>query len=250
MAFGSDKAFGTGGGTANEATIVLAPGSTVGNETGHLIVAAFACDNTATTDTDGGKVTGVTDSMGSVWTKAVEFTNGQGAVKAGAVISVWYAICAADYGGGASITATLSTTADNDATAGTAWVFTRDTAKVVEIEATNTLANDAASEVGSLNATTANIECLRIRAAAIEADDTTLNNTPTSTWTACSSISNGTGAAGMAVRMEFLISTATGAASTPDWTASGTPDSASVYVAFKELITAPRKMHSYRQRRI
>jgi len=115
-----------------------------------------------------------------------------------------------------------------------AWNYPITPDATIVIEATNTLANDGA-DPGSLDATTANIACLRIRGIAGETNDTTAL-TVTSSWTAFTG-NNTAGnptASNMGVRGEFIISTGTGAASDPTYVAA---DHASVYVAFKEKFT-------------
>lgn len=228
MAFASVGTLGTVGSiTANQSSVVLTTTATL--EAGNLGVIVIAVDNNQTTDGDEGAVSSVADSAGNTWTKAGEFCNGQGSAQAGATCSVWYCKVPVDLASGGTITANLTNNTSRDATAATAWEFT--VQGTVAVEATNTLANDAA-DLGSLNATTTNIECLRIRAAALEGIITSVTNTATwSNFTLKSA--GGAAAADMNAWAEFLISTATGAASDP--TASASRDCASVYVAFKEV---------------
>lgn len=228
MTIASVGSLGTVGSvTADQSTLVLTTSATL--EAGNLGVIVIGVDNNQTTDGDEGAVSGVVDSAGNTWTKAAEFTNGQGAAKAGATCSVWYCRAATQLTSGGTITATFTNNTSRDAAAATAWEFT--VGGTVAIEGTpGTLADD--TNLTSLNVTTTNIACLRIRAAGIEGTGVA-PMTVTSTWTEFTFASAG-GAAGanMNAWAEFLISTGTGAASDP--AASANRDAASVYVAFKE----------------
>lgn len=197
-------------------------------------VLIIAVDNNQTTDGDEGAVTSVTDSGGvNVWSKAVEFCNGQGSAQAGATVSIWYSLITSVLVGG-TITANFSNSASRDKAAWTLREFSKGAGTTVAIEGTpGTLANDGA-DPGSLDVTTANIACLRIRGIAAESNDTTALTTTDGTWTAFNgaTTTGGGSAANQAVRAEFKISTATGAASNPTLYAA---DCASAYAAFKEV---------------
>lgn len=214
--------------TANQASTLTA---SFARTAGRLYVIVVAVDNNQTTDGDEGAVTSITHS-GESFTKAAEFTNGQGAAQAGATVSIWYLVAAANAGNNTG-TINFSNSTSRDKSASTVGEFTRDTTQTIAVEATNTLANDGA-DPGSLNATTANIECLRVRGIAAETNSITAL-TPTTNWTAWDGNQTGGGgsAANMAVRAEHRISTGTGDASDPTLFAA---DCASVYVAFKEVI--------------
>ncbi len=243
MAFSS---IGNLGGTANantNQTSIAMTTAMTNAPAGSLVIVVVAADNTVTTDTDGNKVSAVNDSAGNTYTKAIEFTNGQGAAQAGTVCAVYYSVLTSALNTGGTITATLGgTTTHNDAQAMMAWCFGI-TGNSVEIEATNTLAGDGTggTSIGSLNATTANIECLRIRATSFEIASGTFNspNTwpPTTNWTAMDMrhSSSGGGASAQSVGGEFRISTATSDASNPSDMLTANVDLASVYVAFREV---------------
>lgn len=234
MAFGSGTSLGNGGSsTANQTSIVAT--LAVQANAGTFVWIAFAVDNFATTTGDEGAISGVVDSAGgNTWEKAVEFCNPSAspAAQAGATVSIWYcrALVNAIPNGG-TITATLTNTASRDASAWTARSHTKGSQTRVVVEKTGTLANNAA-DPGSLNATTINVECLRIRAIASETNSTTAL-TATSTWTEQTGNRSGSGSAtaNQTIRAEFLISTATGAASDPTYISA---DHASAYVAFRE----------------
>jgi hypothetical protein len=92
---------------------------------------------------------------------------------------------------------------------------------------------------GSLDATTPNVECLRVRAIASEGNTGTLL-TQTSGWTRFGLARSGTGTADteMEVRGEWRIATGTSFPSAPTGGA-GIADHASAYVAFNEQGVVP-----------
>lgn len=239
MAFASIGTLGTGSsGSNNQSSMTLTTVTNAGVP-GNLAVWILAMDNNQTTDGDEVAVTGVTDSAGNRWTKALEFTNGQGSAQAGHLCSMWYSVLLNALPIGATLTATLSNNTSRDVSTSSAWLFSIAT-NTVAIEATNTLANDAA-DPGSLTATTANIECLRIRGIGAETNSATAL-TNTASWTLFSSTQVGSPtAAGSAIRGEFIISTTTSAASDPTFVSA---DMASIYVAFKESTLSPKTLSS------
>lgn len=222
--------------TPNQASAALGVWSTAA-AVGDLAVIVVAVDNNQTTDGDEGAVTSVTDSGGNVYSKAIEFCNGQGSAQAGATCSIWYSdITTAISAGTGSTTINFSNNASRDASAITGWLFTKAAGQTVAIAATNTLANDAGAP-GSLNATTANIACLRIRGLASETNSV-VAYTGTALWTQFNSVAanSGTDTTSMTVHAEFHISTGTSDASAPTWVV--TEDHASAYVAFNETPAA------------
>lgn len=232
MAFTDLGGFGTAqSSTANQASTTLTTSATA--NAGNLFIIIVAVDNNQTTDGDEGAVTSVTDSVGgNTWIKGLEFCNGQGAAQAGATCSLWYSLLSSQLASGSVITVNFSNSASRDKSVIISEVFSVATGNTVAVEATNSLANDGA-DPGSLNATTANIACLRFRGIASETNSTT-SLTPTTNWTPVSAnqTAGGGAAANMAARAEFIISTGTSSASDPTFVAA---DTASVYVAFKEV---------------
>lgn len=237
MAFANIGADGTAqSSTANQtsASVTLLADANIGN----LLVIIVAVDNNQTTDGDEGAVTSVTDSAGgNTWTKGLEFCNGQGSAQAGATCSLWSSVITNKItSGGTDVTVNFSNSTSRDKSVILANLFSIGAGSTVAIEATNSLANDGA-DPGSLNATTSNIECLRIRGIASETNSATALTTTTN-WTLFTSgnqTSGGGSASNMAARGEFRISTGTSDASDPTFVAA---DTASVYVAFKEVVTA------------
>lgn len=224
--------------TANQASTTIAGDGVFSIDVGHLVVMIIAVDNSQTTDGDEGAVTSITDTAGSnVWSKAAEFCNGQTAAQAGATCSIWYCQAVSQITGATTITVNFSNAASRDKSCITYRSFTVGAGSTVAIEGTPaTLANDGA-DPGSLNVTTGLIECLRVRGIAAESSTATALSPTDGTWTAFSgqTTAGGGSTANMAVRGEFKISTATGAASDPTLFAA---DCASVYVAFKEVVAA------------
>jgi len=224
----------------NQASLVLT--TTAQALAGSLVVLLIAVDNVQTTDGDSTAVSGVVDSAGNTYQRAKGFANGQAAAQAGADISIWFpdgGKLATTLPSGGTITATFANAALADASAMTAKNFSMTAGNIAAVEGTpGGLAADGAA-VGSLNVTTANIECLRVRGIASESNSSTAL-TPTATWAIFAQAISGAGttATEMGVRGEWLISTATGAASNPTGGA-GNVDHASAYVAFKESAPPP-----------
>lgn len=231
MAFGSTAVLGTvANSTANQTSTTLTTGGTT-ISAGELLVIVVAVDNNATTDGDEGAVTSVTAGVNNL-TKAAEFTNGQGAAQAGATCSVWYSIIGTTTT--SNVVANFSNSTSRDKSVISGWRYTVTNSPLTLT--TNTLAVDG-GQPGSLDATTTNTECLRIRAIAGETNSTTAL-TATSGWTSWDA-GNGVGwastgggaAANIALRVEHRIVTGTNDASNPSY---ASVDHASVYVAFQE----------------
>lgn len=236
MAFASVGTLGTNSSASNnQSTLVLT--TTAAAEVNNLVVVAVAVDNTQTTDGASTAVSGVADSGSNTWTRAIGWCNGGGGVaQAGADISIWYSVIRTQINSSGTITATFTANTTSDTTAIAAWEFTcaaTTNSVSIAVEGTAGLVNNAAN-AGSLNVTTANIPCLRFRAIASESNATTAL-TASAGWTLIGVAAAGASvAAGMGVRGEFIISTATSAASAPTGGA-GTVDHASAYVALKEV---------------
>lgn len=218
----------TGSSADNQATLDLT--TTAAAPVGRLVVVVVADDNRlGSADADGAEVASVTDSAGNTYTKGDGWSNNNGTSQTGASVSLWWSVLTRHLRSGATITATFTDGATSDATAMVARQFYKD--GTIAVEAVGELSNDAA-DPGSLNVTTTNIACLRIRAIGGEVGNNT-SLTPTSSWTAWdngNSATSGT-TAEICARVEHIVSTGTGAASDPTWVAC---DNASVYVAFKE----------------
>lgn len=222
----------TGATTNNQASLALT--TTAACSAGELVVVAVADDNRLSgADADGSEVSGVADSGGNTWTKALGWANNEGGTQLGSSISLWYSVLTNAIANGGTITASFTSATLSDATALTARHFSYSGGSLA-VEATNSISSDDSTDPLSLNATTANIECLRIRAIGIEAISEDL--VATTNWTAWDSGNSAASGGGIeiCVRVEHRISTGTGDASSPppaSWEPAGS--SASVYVAFK-----------------
>lgn len=235
MAFAHVGNLGTALSSANnQVSLVLTTTATAA--AGSLVVVLVAVDNNQTTDGDATQVASVVDSAGNTYARGKEFANGQGTAQAGAEVAIFWKKLDTQLPSGGTITATFTTAATADASAMTAKNFSLDAGSGLAVEGTpGGLANDGAN-AGSLNVTTANLSCLRVRAIAAESNSTTAL-TPTATWAIFAQAVSGAGtsATEMGIRGEWLISTGTGAASAPTGGA-GAVDHASAYVALKEVV--------------
>lgn len=206
-------------------------------EVGNAIVCVVAANNVGAADAETTEWS-VADSAGNSYTRTVEFENAQGAAAAGASSGIHFSKVSTLLASGGTITFTSVTA--NAAKAASCWEFSIGADSTISEEAQGTLANDGA-DPGSLNATTPNAAFLRLRAIAGETPSTTALTVTTSFTAITGNQTSGGGAAtNMAVRGEFIISTATGAASDPTWVAV---DIASTYAALKEAApptTAPQ----------
>ncbi len=226
------QAGSTGNGGNNQASAVITLNTQAGSGAaiGDLLVLTVAVDNSSSSDGDEGAVTGVVDSGGvNVWSKAKEFCNGQAASQAGATCSIWYSPIISALATNATVTASFSNNTARDAMAANVWRFTASTGTPTVADST-TLAADGA-QPGSIDMTAPvpGTSYLRFRGIASESTLTTALTT-TSGWTTIGT-TRASATAAMSYRGEFLISTATTAASDPTF---GAVDTASVYVMFNE----------------
>lgn len=232
MAFASVSTLGNNGATTNnQASLTITTSAALA--VGDLAIIISAVDANATTDGDDLAVSGIAHAgSGQNWIKAAQFSNGQGSLGTGTSVSIWYRKITASIASGQAIVITYTSAPNSDETAASAWKFTMDTSMFPKLEGTATAANDAGA-TGSLNVTTPNIPCLRIRATSTESATATAW-TATAGWTLMTLRgSGGATDAAQHIRGEFIISTATGAASNP--TGGVNPaDHASVYAAFSE----------------
>lgn len=246
---GSDFQHGAqlGGATqkvANSASISMTTAAAASS--GNLVVVVVVCDNNGTADGDNAEISGVTIG-GTAATKAREHTNGNGTAQTGITTSVWYLQLTGNLASGSTITATFTTAATSgDCNAIQAREFIVAANKTVSVEASNAIADDAVSQPSSLDATTSNIECLRVCARGCEDGDTNAakqmdgirasNNTWSLWWTAGALVrTTGTATTDVSNIVEATISTGTSAASRiGDYNAIAT-DWSSVYVAFKAV---------------
>ncbi len=212
----------------NASSSSWAPTTSAALEVGNLGVCAIAIDNISTTDGNTNSVSSITDAAGNTWTKAREYTNGQGGAAAGATVAVYYTRATTQLNNAAAITFNFASAIT--AKAAKCYEFTL--SNNVVVDGTGDEAKDAA-DPGSLTATGANnVEHLWIRAIAAETTGTAW--TATAGWTKV----NATASAGaMSIAWEFKISTGTSSgASDPTFE---NVDSASVIVGLQENTPTP-----------
>src|SRR5262245_11746514 len=231
MAFAHVGDIGTALSTVGSQTsLVMTTSATL--EAGNVCVLIIAVDNVSGSDGDDAAVASVADSASNIWTKAIQFANAQTGQGAGACSSIWFTRARTQLNSGGTITATF-TGSSIGASGMSAKEYTMSASKRLALVATNTLANDGAA-AGSLNATTPNVSCLRVRGIASESNSTTVL-TNTASWAIFTQAISGAGtsATEMGVRGEWIISTGTGSASAPT-AGAGAVDNASTYAAFIE----------------
>jgi hypothetical protein len=233
MAFGGEVSLGATGSTANnQTTLDLATAAAIA--AGEFVCVVVAADNIASGGDDNA-CSGVTLGIGGqALLKATQIANAV-AAQGGASCSIWYGVATSALASGGTIRATFGSGTLVDASGLTARKWTIAAGNLVQIEGTpGQLVNNTGADPGSLNVTTANIECLRVRGIASQVGNNT-NLTPTASWTAWANGNSATtGTTGeICARAESRIFTGTGAASDPTYVSA---IYASAYVAFKEVL--------------
>ena len=77
-------------------------------EVGHVVVVTTAWDNTDTTDLQSTRLS-VSDTPGNTYTRALEFTNGQGSAEGGATAAIFFTVVTTQINNGGTITVTSDT---------------------------------------------------------------------------------------------------------------------------------------------
>ncbi len=205
-------------------------------EAGNVAIVWAATDNVDTTD---GQTTlhSVSDSKGNAYTKACEFTNGQGAAAAGATVSISFSKLTTQLDVNVD-TVTLTTSSAVTDKAVKVSEFTIGAGNVVSVEgACQTLANDNADAGSQTISGLASQEYLFVRGIAAESNATTSMTLTTSYSSVigdgCDGTVGGGEATDISVCVEHRILTGTGDTSDPTLVDT-TNDNASVYVALKE----------------
>lgn len=218
--------------TANQSTMVVTPPATW--VAGKFAYLGIATDNNGTTDGAAAHVSSITDSIGNTWNLGSSWRAGRGAAQGGATVSLYYCLITTGYNGSTNtVTFNLTNNTVRDATSYAGTAFTIGGGNTVSLEGTPATQATTNADAPSMNVTTANIECLRVRAIAAEVDSGAFTSTD-GTWASVSATgtTGGSGVTNMCFKSEWKISTGTGDASDPTgWTS----DQASVYVAFKEV---------------
>lgn len=231
MAFASVGTLGTVQNKTSQTSTSLTTSASA--SAGDLVVLVIAKDNVSTTDGETSEVSSVTDSGGNTWTKAKEYTNGEGAAAEGSTVSVWYSRLTTGISSGGTITANYGSA--TVAKALSAWKFT--VGASVSVVASVTGAADATSTAGSLSLSgLTSKEYLFFRGSSREGAGTSDSFTATSGFTKISWAGNTGGASAtnnIKVQGEFKIATSTGETSNPTDTQTG--DWASVFFALQEF---------------
>jgi Concanavalin A-like lectin/glucanases superfamily len=216
--------------TANQTTIVLTTTATC--NAGDLVVVVVGVDNRDNQEDDE-SVTGVVDSTGANDYYKIGGGATAHAAQAGASCQVFASVIGTQLNSGGTITATFQTNTTSDAQCimGRRFSFTGGR-NGLGIEGFNRVRTSAA-DPASLDATTQNVACLRIRAIAGEVGNTTF--TATTNWTGWANPQSAAGTTGeISIRAEHRISTATSDASNPTWVSC---DNVGIYIALRERTT-------------
>jgi hypothetical protein len=225
MAWTSVGSILTASDKASSASITFSVGA---NNPGDVLVLTVAKDNVSTVDGNTNEVTSVTDSGGNTWTKAREFTNGQGGAAAGATVAVFFTVLQVPI---SSVTINFASAVT--AKAVSAWRFTVEAPASISVAAGADLAADG---VGPGSMTLSDLvygKYLWFRGIATESANTeTWTFTTGYTAIGRAGTSGGGAATNMTVAGEFIIATDTSQTSNP--TTSGNFDRASVFVALRE----------------
>ena len=237
-------AWGTGGAICgateevSDTSITCTLTSAENAEAGNVLIVLGATDNVDTTDGVTTLHSSMTDSQGNTYTKACEFTNGQGAAAAGATISVWYSKLTTQLVATTDSITLNTSSAVTDKVINTLDEFTITSGNIVSVEgACQTLANDNADAGSQTISGLTSQEYLFVRGIATESN-AALSMTATTNYTllpndGCNNTTGGGEASDMGACGEFRIFTGTGDTSDPTLVDT-TNDNASVYVALKE----------------
>jgi len=235
-AFTSLSTGGSASSTSSTNTLIINTGITFA--VGEFYVALIAMDNLTTTDTNSNNVTSIVDTGGNTWTKAREWTNGNGTAATGATVAAFYCLVtvAMDSDGGDTITTNFSSAITSKAIK--LWRFSVAAGSTFLVAGNATdVATDASTPPSMAISSLTSGEYLFLRAEAAESNSAT-------EWTVSSSYTNipvvkadtGTAGTSMEVRGEFRILTGTGSTSAP--TLSGNVDRADIFLAIKETLAA------------
>lgn len=210
--------------TAGTGMSLFQPGSSIA--AGSVIVVTIACDNVQTTDGNSSTVTSVVGNYSGTFTKALEYTNGEAAAAAGATVSLWYAyiptlISAFNDQIDVSINAAVAAKACG------AYIFSN-TGGACVVAASAGSASDVDPASMTISGLTSR-EYLFVRADATERGNYGYGNSTNYTVFMQNTTTDPGNATDIAIGAEYRIFTGTGDTTDPT---TGTPQSASVYVAF------------------
>jgi hypothetical protein len=199
---------------------------------GDILIVIIAKDNTGTTDGDFAEVSGVSDSKGNTYTKAKEFTNGQGGAGSGATVSVWFSKITTALGTTDTVTASFASAIT--AKAMTLAEFSVAAGATLQVAASGATAGDAVSTLSTSITGLASAQYLFIAGDAYEGTCATKTESAGFTSIPSAGTTGGGAATNMCVYGAYQIATATGATYSPTFSAAA--DIAQVLVAFQERL--------------
>jgi hypothetical protein len=217
----------------SQTTISFTVGST-GAAADALLLVLIGSDNVETADSeDGSDISSVSDSKGNTYARAKTFTNGQGAVRAGVTVGIYYSKLTSELVTGDTVTVTFS-----EAVTAKVMSVARvqiDTGKDVAIAGTDVQADDEAdpSEI-SISGLTSR-DYLFVYAIARESNIPVSNDLD---YSAFNSNQTSVGAANTNIALAGAARILTGTGDSVDLTAGTTDDFAQAYVAFSLEVPA------------
>jgi hypothetical protein len=224
--------------TAGVSSFTLTTATTAVSQYDEIIV-VVAIDNTNTTDGTFNEVTSVTiddpsDSFGPQgFAKVAEYTNGNGAAKAGITISVWKLRAPIPYALSSVITINHGTTPTDKCAI--ARVFSSTTPLIVSTGITNPVLNATDASTGFGSATISGLsskEYLFVRGLAKAANTTTSITASTNFTGWGATVRSQNASTAVIARAEHRVVTATSSTSNPTLAVSG--DTAGAFLAFEE----------------
>lgn len=235
MAWGAGTLIGsTGNASANNTSVTATLNRVAGSaaDLNDILVVTVGVNNfSSVSNADEGAVTSVTDNgtnSRNVWVKAREVTGNAGtpASTTGTVCSVWYTRVHTALTTANTVTANFSNSAARD---GATMLVNRFTVSGSAQVKDSTYLTQTSSAFGSIDQTETATEFLRFRA--IAARTTVTSMTTTSGWTSLGT-TRASATVNQAIFGEFLITSASTAASSPKISASVV--NANIYAVFEE----------------
>lgn len=230
--FASRGSMGTGTSKVDGTTVAISSTAQTANAT-DLVVVIIASDNVDTTDVETTHWSCVDSTGGNTYTRIGEYVNGEAAANAGVQVSLFYSRLATQLASGGSITCTTDSTTVAKQIRG--WRFT--TGNTVSVQTSATPANaDQASPPSMAISSLTEQQYLFFRAGAIESDNSVGTYSTTSGFTSIprSGTSGGGEQSNVSTYGEFIITTATGATSDPNFSGGTSRDNSNWFVALKE----------------
>lgn len=199
---------------------------------GSVLIVTIGCDNVQTTDGASSTVTSVVGSFSGTFTKAIEWTNSQGAAADGACVSVWYKYVNTLIGSG-NDEIVITCNASVAAKAAGCYIFTC-TGGQVNVAASSGAVSDTDPPSMTISGLSSR-EYLFIRADATERGNYGYGADATYTSFNANTTTSPGNQTDISIGSEYRIYTGTGDTTDPT---TGTPQSASVYIAFVDAALA------------